>query len=338
MMHLLILRYTVPIERAEPHVPDHLEYLERHHGDGTFVLSGQTPPPQAGEAILATGLDRTGIEDLTATDPFVKAGVGAYEILTISPDRVHPDLADLLGLPAVADTGWDVESFRALRSGQGTVFLLASRPLAPVLQHAGRALLVELAAASPGVEPSARRCAQELEERSWEGDEQLALELLHALGEPVSAGEHGIPAWPLETARVDLADLAEHLDGDPSQGQGVVDLQTGIVWPPGITDYDPPPELDQDSADYDEDRWLPYFPESGEGYRDMLAFTDHVNHEQLRQRLLGALDGRGAFRRFRDVLHSAPDDVLTRWHIFSDERALGRARSWLAHHGYRSAP
>jgi hypothetical protein len=89
------------------------------------------------------------------------------------------------------------------------------------------------------------------------------------------------------------------------------------------------------STDYDEGRWLFFSPESGEGYRDMLDFTDQVASEALRQRLLDALDGRGAFRRFRDVLHDAPDAVLTHWQIFSQERALGRARSWLALHGYR---
>jgi hypothetical protein len=321
-------------------VPDHVEYLQRHHADGTFVLSGQTQPPETGEVIMAAGLDRAGIEQIAATDPFVTAGVGAYDILTITPDRAHPDLMDLLGVPAVADTGWDTETFHALRAGKGTVFLLASRPLEPVLQHAGPALLAELAAGSPGAKPAAQRCAQGLHERSWEGDEQLALELRHALGEQVSAGEYGVPAWPLDSTGVDLAELAGHLDGDPGQGRGVIDLQTGMVWPPGISDYDydPPPELDQDSADYDEDRWLFFSPESGEGYRDMLDFTGHVNHEQLRQRLLDALDGRGAFRRFRDVLRGGHDDAVTRWQIFSQERALGRARAWLAQHGYRPAP
>jgi uncharacterized protein YciI len=337
MMHLLILRYTGPAERAEPHVPEHVEYLQRHHADGTFVLSGETDPPQGDRVILATGLDRASIEQVAATDPFVTAGVGAYEILTITPARAHPDLMDLLGMPAVADTGWENESFRALRAGQGVLFLLASRPLEAVLQHAGQALLAELATGSPGAQSCARRCAQGLQERFWEGDEQLALELRHALGEQISAGEYGAAAWPLDDTGVDLAELADHLDGDPGQGRGVVDLQTGMVWPPGISDYDydPPPELDQDSADYDEDRWLFFSPESGQGYRDMLDFTSYVNHERLRQRLLDALDGRGAFRRFRDVMHSGPDEVVTHWQIFRQERALGRARAWLAQHGYR---
>jgi uncharacterized protein YciI len=338
MMHLLILRYTGPAERAEPHVPEHAEYLQRHHADGTFVLSGETDPPQGEGVILATGLDRTSIEQVAATDPFVTAGVGAYEILTITPALAHPDLTDLLGIPAVADTGWDEESFRALRVGKGVVFLLASRPLEAVLQHAGQGLLAELAAGGPGAESCARRCAQGLQERSWEGDEQLALELRHALGEQVSAGEYGVPAWPLNKAGVDLAELADHLDGDPGQGRGVVDLQTGMVWPPGISDYDydPPSELDQDSADYEQDRWLFFSPESSEGYRDMVDFTGRINHERLRQRLLDTLDGRGAFRRFRDVVHSGPDEVVAHWQIFRQERALGRARAWLAQHGYRA--
>ena len=338
MMHLLILRYTVPMAQAEPHVAGHVEYLQRQHAYGTFVLSGQTQPPETGGVILATGLDRADIEQITATDPFVTAGVGTYDIITITPDRAHPGLTGLLEVPAVADTGWDTESYRTLNAGKGTVFLLASRPLEPVLQHAGQALLAELASGSAGAESCARRCARELEERSWEGDRQLALELRHALGEQVTAGEYGVPAWPLDKSAVDLAELAEHLDGDPSQGHGAVDLQAGMVWPAGITDYDPPAELDQDSADYDEARWLYFSPESGPGYRDMVDFTDHVNHEQLRQRLLDALQGPGAFRRFRDVLHSGHDDALTRWTIFSQERALGRARGWLAQQGYRPAP
>jgi uncharacterized protein YciI len=334
-MHVLVLFYLVPAEQVEPYVAAHAEYLERHHADGTFVLSGQTVQPSAGGVILATGLDRSGIEEVAAADPFVAAGVGAYDILSVTPGRAHPDLMGLLGIAAVADSGWDAEAFAALRAGKGVVFLLTSRPLEPVLQHAGQALLADLAVGTAGAN-CAERCVHGLEDRSWEGDAQLALELRAALGEQVS----GEPPWPLEAAPVNLADLAEHLDGDPGQGSGVVDLATGMVWPPGIMDYDydPPPELDQDSADYDENRWLFFSPESGEGYRDMADFTRQINHEQLRQRLLEALDGRGAFRRFKGILHSGPDDVLTTWQIFRQERALGRARAWLADRGYRSAP
>ncbi|MEA2501288.1 MAG: hypothetical protein QOD01_1399, partial [Actinomycetota bacterium] len=51
-------------------------------------------------------------------------------------------------------------------------------------------------------------------------------------------------------------------------------------------------------------------------------------------RLWIAIQGRGAFRRFKDVLNRWPDEV-DRWYAFSEDRQRGRARSWLATMGYR---
>jgi hypothetical protein len=263
--------------------------------------------------------------------------INRAEFSGVTPDQIRAFIDTLLAPAPVPETSWDAESFNNLRSGRETLFLLASMPMEPVLQHTGQALLAELAKHTPGAEPYAAHCAEQLQARSREGDDQLALELRHALGQPVSAGEHGMPAWPLEPVSVDLAELADHLEGDPLQGRGVLDLKTGMVWPAGITDYDPPPELDETDGRYDPDRWLYFSPDSHEGYRDMLDFTDHVTDERLRTRLLDALDGRGAFRRFRDIVHAEPEAVLTLWTIFSAERTLGRARAWLADHGYRSA-
>ena len=50
-------------------------------------------------------------------------------------------------------------------------------------------------------------------------------------------------------------------------------------------------------------------------------------------RLARAISGRGAFRRFKDVLFDRPG-LLTRWYAFSNDRQRGRARSWLAAEGY----
>jgi uncharacterized protein YciI len=337
MLHLLILRYTGSAAEAEPHVPGHVEFLERYHTEGTFVLSGQMEPQETGGAVVATGVDRAAIEEIAATDPLVTAGVASYEIVTITPSRVHQDLEQILRMPAIAGSGWDTRSFNALRGGE-VLSLLADREMEPVLQHAGQALLAEIASNPDLAAPYARRCVEHLQERLWEGDAELAAELRDALGEQVSADEAGLSGWPLEKAPVDLARLADELDGDRGQGTGIVDLRTGMVFPPAITDYDPPPELDEESEDYEEDRWLHYRPESGEAYRDMLRFTDRVSSEGLRHRLLDALDGRGAFRRFRDIVFNGPEDVLTQWQIYRQERALGRARAWLAGEGFRPAP
>jgi len=67
---------------------------------------------------------------------------------------------------------------------------------------------------------------------------------------------------------------------------------------------------------------------SREGYRDMEAFTDTVEDENLRDKLWIALDGRGAFRRFRNVLLSYPEE-RERWFKFKEERTKSRINEWL---------
>ena len=49
-----------------------------------------------------------------------------------------------------------------------------------------------------------------------------------------------------------------------------------------------------------------------------------------------ALEGRGAFRRFRDELTRWPD-IEDRWYVYSAERRRGRARAWLAAEGFTPA-
>ncbi|MGI5329947.1 YciI family protein [Actinomadura nitritigenes] len=96
MLHLLRLEYTESEEAAEPHVMQHVAFLDRHHAAGTFLASGQTVPSDQGGLIIAAGVDRTTAEKIAESDPFVRAGVGRYTITTIVPGRTHPALAGLL--------------------------------------------------------------------------------------------------------------------------------------------------------------------------------------------------------------------------------------------------
>ncbi|MCG3041841.1 YciI family protein [Streptomyces sp. S1A] len=98
MLHLLVLEYTGAPERAEPHVAAHVDFLERHHREGVFLLSGQTVPAGHGGAILARGVDRAAVEEIAARDPFVVAGVARYAITTVDPGRAHPALAGVLAV------------------------------------------------------------------------------------------------------------------------------------------------------------------------------------------------------------------------------------------------
>lgn len=65
-------------------------------------------------------------------------------------------------------------------------------------------------------------------------------------------------------------------------------------------------------------------------YQDMVDFVDGITNEQAGRRLARAIDGKGAFRRFRAELHEEYPDLLPAWYAFRDARAARRAVEWLA--------
>ena len=66
-------------------------------------------------------------------------------------------------------------------------------------------------------------------------------------------------------------------------------------------------------------------------YAWMAEFAATVADARLRDRLEIALDGRGAFRRFKNALLNSPSE-RERWFAFRDERLRAAAREWLADH------
>jgi hypothetical protein len=65
-------------------------------------------------------------------------------------------------------------------------------------------------------------------------------------------------------------------------------------------------------------------------YQDMADFAELVSDERAGRRLARAIQGRGAFRRFKDELHEEFADLLPAWNAFRDSRAHRRAVEWLA--------
>jgi hypothetical protein len=61
----------------------------------------------------------------------------------------------------------------------------------------------------------------------------------------------------------------------------------------------------------------------------MVDFAELVGDEQTGRRLGRALQGKGAFRRFKDVLHGGQPQLLASWNAFRDTRAAVRAVEWL---------
>ena len=141
----------------------------------------------------------------------------------------------------------------------------------------------------------ARRVATALRERDWEGNDVLADQLDALLG--------GGAMPDLRPLRADLDELAGILEGDPMYGGGRVDLATGEVWPAPAVDYAREiGQEDEDESD-DPDKWLWVHCEgSRDGYRDMELFIGTVRDPGRADRLEIAISGRGAFRRFKDVL------------------------------------
>lgn len=196
------------------------------------------------------------------------------------------------------------------------------------LQLLGDAVLMITRERADDIESAARRCVKELWNRDWEGDVQLAVQIEAALGWG--------PSPLLRPLPVDLEELAGSLEGDPMDGGGAIDLRDGQVWPKSVWDND---SEDWDLGDPDDDeRWLWFGSEgSRSGYQDMEFFIDMVEDEQVAERLAWAIQGRGAFRRFKDALSWYPE-LQTRWYGFSEDRHLGRARAWLAAEGYHPVP
>ncbi len=199
------------------------------------------------------------------------------------------------------------------------------------LQLLGDAVLAVVGEVRREVEPAARRCVLELRDRDWVGDAELAAEIEAAFGWG--------PAPLLRRLPVDLEELAGVLEGDPGRGGGRIDLRTGEVWPQTVwDDFEEAGDDEVEEADDDGERWLWVDGEgSRAGYRDMELFIDRVEDPRLADRLARSIQGRGAFRRFKDVLADWPD-LLEGWYGFTDERQRGRARAWLAAEGYCPDP
>ena len=67
---------------------------------------------------------------------------------------------------------------------------------------------------------------------------------------------------------------------------------------------------------------------SHEGYEEMEEFIGTVKEKRLRQALLDAIEGKGAFRRFREVLVSYPVEE-ERWLSERDARVHEELTAWL---------
>jgi bifunctional DNA-binding transcriptional regulator/antitoxin component of YhaV-PrlF toxin-antitoxin module len=275
--------------------------------DATLDPDGKVAVPEA----VRTYLDLGSGQDVR----FLLHDDGAVELVNPQPAvsaALDPDYVLALRLARINGSGADVLS------------LLTEGVPTGVLQEAGLGLLVALAQKHPGAEDLAATAADLLDGRAWGGDRELA-ELLRARAAGQDRGRPSVPA--------DLEMVAQILDRDPDIGLGgFLNLGDGEVLFREVLDDDPELAEQVEAGD-----WL-CIPSEGSraAWRDMEFFAE-LQEPWIRRRLATAIEGRGAFRRFRDVVYDDPA-LSEAWNQLSGERTVGRAVEWLMAQGYDMAP
>jgi len=128
---------------------------------------------------------------------------------------------------------------------------------------------------------------------------------------------------------IDIDELCSAMENSSYENEYYLDLKTGeILFLSEYMDDEETRKL-KDQIEEESDRYEPIpKAESHEGYEDMQDFIATVEDERLAELLEVAINGRGAFRRFKDVLLRYPEE-RERWFQFKDERMQQRALEWL---------
>ena len=131
----------------------------------------------------------------------------------------------------------------------------------------------------------------------------------------------------LELNGLDLEEIALALaDQGGYEHRWLINPQTGeVVFWTADTGIDGQPPVDLDELDLVGIDPLP----SWIWYQDMADFAEALTDERAGRRLAQAIQGQGAFRRFKDQLHEEQPGLLPAWYAFLDARATRRAVQWL---------
>ena len=132
----------------------------------------------------------------------------------------------------------------------------------------------------------------------------------------------------LELSSLDLEEIASAMaDQADCEHRWLISPQTGeIAFWTADTGIDGQTPVDLDELDLVGIDPLP----SWIWYQDMADFAEAITDAQAGRRLQRAIQGKGAFRRFKDELHEEYPELLPAWYALRDARAQRRAVQWLA--------
>lgn len=120
----------------------------------------------------------------------------------------------------------------------------------------------------------------------------------------------------LDLSQLDLDEIAQALsDQTDYQHRWLINPDTGeILFWTSDTGINGQTSVDLDGLDE-----LPINPlPSYVWYQDMADFAETVSDERAGRRLTRALQGKGAFRRFKNELHEEFPELLPIWYTFRD--------------------
>ena len=128
--------------------------------------------------------------------------------------------------------------------------------------------------------------------------------------------------------KIDLDELCNAMEDHSFENEYYLDLETGeILFVSEYMDYEGIDIENRIEEEYERFEKIPQ-TESYEGYRDMEDFIATIDDQHLIDLLEVAIQGKGAFRRFKDVLLNYPNEE-EKWFQFQDDRIVERAREWL---------
>jgi hypothetical protein len=234
----------------------------------------------------------------------------------------------------------DAEGRASPEIGEAVIERLKGRALIDAIEgEDGRVELTDEGAARAGEclemwfggvaeSPSAEELAGEWEASDWEvggGDLEEITVSSSAFGDMMEGVDGGTP-------------VEAYLDVETGEVETFIDA---MDW-----NFREPRDSDPDHVHEAHDRWTEVFKELGDRYVEvpeiqsdeawefMADFADSVADDELRELLEIALNGKGAFRRFKDTVARDPDEQ-DRWYTYERLREKHYLRDCIAAAGYK---
>ncbi len=146
-----------------------------------------------------------------------------------------------------------------------------------------------------------------------------------------SAGDRPAAQGPLREVPIDWEALEDAFENNAPEVHSYLHMTTGEVM--RVVDGVADPQMHVRIAS--DANYLRIEPVSSrEQYRWMERFIPTVQAADLRTSLTQAIDGKGAFRRFKDVLMSFAEE-RERWFVFRSERLRTFMEAWLEAHAIK---